>query len=181
MSDAASALSAWADFYVIVGSSGGALIGLQFVVITLIAESRHRTDAGALSAFGTPTVVHFVGAVLVSAIASAPWPSFRALSVAVGVCGAGGLVYATLVIHRARRQKDYVPVWEDWVWYAALPCAGYAALVAAAALVHANPRGALFVVAGATLGLLLIGIHNAWDTVTHIIISNPRENSTRTD
>lgn len=30
--------SGWANFYVIVGSSAGALIGLQFVVMTLIAN-----------------------------------------------------------------------------------------------------------------------------------------------
>jgi len=30
-------LAGWENFYVIVGSSAGALIGLQFVVITLIA------------------------------------------------------------------------------------------------------------------------------------------------
>lgn len=33
------ALSGWENFYVIVGSSAGALIGLQFVVITLIADT----------------------------------------------------------------------------------------------------------------------------------------------
>ena len=32
------ALTGWENFYVIVGSSAGALIGLQFVVITLIVE-----------------------------------------------------------------------------------------------------------------------------------------------
>ena len=68
----ASALSAWEAFYVIVGSSGGALIGLQFVVITLIAESRNLTGGGALGAFGTPTVVHLTGALGISAIMSAP-------------------------------------------------------------------------------------------------------------
>ena len=31
-------LAGWENFYVIVGSSAGALIGLQFVVITLIAD-----------------------------------------------------------------------------------------------------------------------------------------------
>ena len=40
-------LSAWESFYVIVGSSGGALIGLQFVVMTLIAARPFRTQAGA--------------------------------------------------------------------------------------------------------------------------------------
>ena len=32
------ATAGWENFYVIVGSSAGALIGLQFVVITLIAD-----------------------------------------------------------------------------------------------------------------------------------------------
>ena len=32
------ALAGWENFYVIVGSSAGGLIGLQFVVITLIAD-----------------------------------------------------------------------------------------------------------------------------------------------
>jgi len=33
------AIDGWENFYVIVGSSAGALIGLQFVVIALIAEA----------------------------------------------------------------------------------------------------------------------------------------------
>ena len=103
----------WANFYVILGSSGGALIGLQFVVITLIAGRRQRTQIGALSAFGTPTVVHLTGALLVSAIMSTPWPSLVTLSAAVGACGVGGLIYGAIVIHRARRQTDYEPVWQD--------------------------------------------------------------------
>ncbi len=68
----------------IVGSSGGALVGLQFVVITLIAERRHLTTSGGLAAFATPTVVHLVPALTLSAIVSTPWPSVSALSVTVG-------------------------------------------------------------------------------------------------
>src|SRR5262245_8801012 len=68
MSELHGLLSSWETFYVIVGSSGGALIGLQFVVITLIADRRHLARAGSLSAFGTPTVVHLAGALVVSAI-----------------------------------------------------------------------------------------------------------------
>ena len=33
------ALAGWENFYVIVGSAAGALIGLEFVVVTLIADS----------------------------------------------------------------------------------------------------------------------------------------------
>ena len=36
-----STLADWNSFYVIVGSSAGALIGLQFVILALIAERRH--------------------------------------------------------------------------------------------------------------------------------------------
>ena len=36
----ASLLTEWESYYVIVGSSGAALVGLQFVVLTLIAERR---------------------------------------------------------------------------------------------------------------------------------------------
>ena len=162
-------VSHWENFYVIVGSSGGALIGLQFVVMTLIADKRRLTDAATLAAFGTPTVVHLTGALLVSAIMSVPWPSFVLLSAALGICGVSGLVYGAIVIRRARRQTGYEPVWEDWVWYAALPCSAYAALAAAAFMVSRSSN-ALFAVAASALALLLIGIHNAWDTVTHIII-----------
>jgi hypothetical protein len=170
MTEPTSALSAWESFYTIVGSSGGALIGLQFVVIALIADRRHRTTAGGLGAFATPTVVNLAGALVVSAIMSAPWPSATALSVAVGVAGLGGLAYGAVVVRRARRQTTYEPVWEDWLWYAVLPCTCYAALAITAFL---PTRGALplFIIGSAALGLLLIGIHNAWDTVTHIVVS----------
>ena len=54
------ALAGWENFYVIVGSSAGALIGLQFVVITLIADAPiARADAQASGAFSAPSVIHF--------------------------------------------------------------------------------------------------------------------------
>jgi hypothetical protein len=36
------ALAGWQNFYVIVGSSAGALIGLQFVVMSLIVDRTGR-------------------------------------------------------------------------------------------------------------------------------------------
>jgi hypothetical protein len=164
-------VSNWENFYVIVGSSGGALIGLQFVVITLIADRRHLANRGSLSAFGTPTVVHFSGALIVSAIMSAPWPSLSLLRAAIGACGICGLAYGAVVIRRARQQTDYKPVWEDWLYYAALPWTAYAVLVLAAFFLPTHTQTSAFFIAGVALGVLLIGIHNAWDTVTHIVIS----------
>ncbi len=174
-------LTSWESFYVIVGSSGGALIGLQFVVITLIAERRELATSDSLSAFGTPTVVHLTGALLVSAIMSAPWPSLLPVSVALMMCGLGGLAYGAVVIRRARRQTTYEPVWEDWLWYAALPCTVYAVVGLAAAFMPVHPETTSFVIGGAALALLLIGIHNAWDTVTHIVVSSTAGRAKKTE
>jgi hypothetical protein len=161
-------MAEWESFYVLVGSSGAALIGIQFVVMTLIASRRQRPTAESVNAFGTPTVVHLGGALLVSAIMSAPWHSLFPAAVALVIYGGGGIVYGVIVIRRAHRQTYYTPVWQDWLWHALLPCGVYAALVLAAAFLRT--RLALFVIAAAALGLLLIGIHNAWDTVTHIVV-----------
>ena len=73
MNDAVSPLTAWENFYVIVGSSGAALTGLQFVVVALVAESRAQSSHREIAAFGTPTVIHFCAVLLISAILSAPW------------------------------------------------------------------------------------------------------------
>lgn len=170
------AMSGWENFYVIVGSSGAALIGLQFVVIALIKDTRSRTNAGTISAFGTPTVVHLGGVLLISAIMSAPWPSLGLASIALVVCGIIGAIYIAGVVAHATRQTGYEPVWQDWLWFIILPCTAYIAIPVAAIFLRSFPRTALFVIAGAVLGLLLVAIHNAWDTVTYIVLtdeSNP--------
>lgn len=174
-------LSAWQSYYVIVGSSGAALIGIQFVVMTLIANMRERPTADSLGAFGTPTVVHFAGALLVSAIMSAPWCSLFPTSVALAMCGLGGLVYGGIVIRRACRQTFYKPVWEDWMWHGLLPSSVYVTLALAAVFLHTHTQLALFVIGAAALGLLLIGIHNAWDTVTHVLVGSSHRVETKTE
>ena len=169
------ALSAWQNFYVIVGSSSAALIGVQFIVITLIAGMSIRPTADSISAFGTPTVVHLAGALLVSAVMSAPWRSLFPASVALAISGLGGLAYSGIVIYRACRQTLYQPVWEDWLWHALRPFGGYAALALAAVFLRTTTQLAEFVIGAAALGLLLIGIHNAWDSVTYMVVAGSND------
>jgi hypothetical protein len=153
-----------------VGSSGAALIGIQFVVIALIANMRRRPSMDSISAFGTPTVVHLAGALIVSAIMSVPWPSLFPASIALAMSGFVGLAYSVIAVSRARRQTHYRPDWEDWLWYALLPCSVHITLIVAALLLRTMNLVAMFLIAAAALGLLLIGIHNAWDTVTHVVV-----------
>jgi hypothetical protein len=165
-----SLLAAWESFYVIVGSSAGSLTGLQFVVITLIAEARTRSTTREIAAFGTPTVVHFCFALLASAILSAPWSSLSGIGLALGACSVAGMVYAVIVLRRAQRQEGYRPVLEDWLWHAGLPFLAHAGLFAAALALPSHAKPALFVAAAATMLLLLIGIHNAWDAVVYVAV-----------
>src|SRR4051812_6204336 len=107
-------LGGWDNFYVIVGSSAAALTGLQFVVTALIADrASSATTPHAIRAFGTPTVVHFCAALIVSAIASMPWREVSGAASAFTVCGIAGVFYALIVILRIRRTRTYRAVLED--------------------------------------------------------------------
>ena len=171
-----SVLRAWESFYVIVGTSAGALTGLQFVVLTLVSEAGMIRGSGdTLAAFATPNVVHFCAALLISAVVSAPWHDPGPLGVTLALTGAVGIVYTVAVMRRARRQRDYKPVLEDWIWHAALPILAYAALVVGGIQLPGGSAGAPYLVAGVTLLLVFIGIHNAWDTVFYVMVERTRE------
>ena len=171
-------LTQWENFYVIVGSSAGALTGLQFVVMTLLSESSAASGMVGVRAFGTPTVVHFCAVLLISAIISSPWPTLASAGFALGITGFFGLLYSSSIIKHARQSDLYKPDFEDWIWYAALPIAAYALLLTGAALLHWHTLPALFLIAATSLMLLFIGIHNSWDSVTYIAVSRPKNEKT---
>jgi len=172
MDAGATALREWSSFFVIVGSSAGALTGLQFVVLTLIANAGTVPTSGeTISAFGSPNVMHFCAALLVSAILSAPWHALAPAGTAVVLCGALGLLYALAVLRRALRQQSYEPVLEDWIWHAALPTLAYTTLLCSGVVLRHGSADPLYVVGAAALLLVFVGIHNAWDTVTYVTVA----------
>jgi hypothetical protein len=168
-------LHAWEAFCLIVGGAAAALTGLQFVVIALVTEAQSARSLKEIDAFGTPTIVHFSAVLLISAILTAPWHSLSAVSLSLGVCGLTGVIYSGVVLYRARRQTGYKPVFEDWLFHTALPLVAYGVLATAAFDLSRDTEAALFAVAAATLLLLFIGIHNAWDTVTWIAVEHSRK------
>jgi hypothetical protein len=170
-----SPLNGWENFYVIIGSSAGALIGLQFVVLTLIASRPvAHGEAQAGDAFSTPSVVHFGVVLLLSAVVSAPWDGIGAVAVIGGFVGLSGMAYCVVVARRMRAQTVYQPVFEDWLFHFLLPFASYAILAGSAFAARSHARTALFILSAAALLLLFIGIHNAWDTVMHLVFVEQR-------
>jgi len=170
------ALTEWQNVYMIFGSAAGALIGLQFVVMALIANVPRTPElAQAGKAFTTPTIVHFATVLFLSGIMCAPWRGIAPVAALWGLAGVAGTVYCVIVTRRLRRQSAYKPELQDWLFYSALPLVTYAALIASALLGFAQPRVSLFCVATIAFLLLLIGIHNAWDNVTyHVFTKNQK-------
>jgi hypothetical protein len=165
----------WESFYVIVGAAAGALIGVQFVVMTLIAENPPPRVHEAGPAFATPTIVHFSAALLLSALVRIPWEGITAVAALWGIAGLSGVVYSLIVARRMRKQTTYPPDFEDWVFFCLLPLAGYALLVICAPVAVSHAHEALLGVAAAALLLLFVGIHNAWDAIAYHVFVNMRK------
>ena len=170
-------LGEWESFYVIVGSSAGALIGLQFIAITLIADLPARKGqemAGA--AFATPTIIHFSVVLVLSAVLSAPWHEITGAAILCTLLGIGGIIYEVVVYRRMRTQSVYKPEFEDWLFHVLLPLVAYGILTASGYTTRLHVERALFGIAAAALLLLLIGIHNTWDAVMyHVFTLRQRE------
>jgi len=168
-------LGKWESFYVIVGSSAGALTGLQFVVMAIIADQPRRGGHQEIAAFGTPTVVHFMAVLLIGAIISAPWEELNHAAFVIGLFGLTGIVYTAVVTRRASRTELYQPVLEDWIFHVVLPFLSYVLVLAASVTVSRFDTPALFAIGAASLILLAVGVHNAWDTVTYLALDAGRE------
>ena len=159
----------WENFYIIIGSSAGALIGLQFVVLTLVAQMPFSGDAQANSAFATPSVIHFCVVLLLSAIISIPWNGITIVTILWGLIGLSGLIYIFITVKRMRKQTIYKPVFEDWLFHVLFPLLAYAMILTSSIIAQSNPHRSLYLVGASSLVLLFVGIHNAWDTTTYYI------------
>jgi hypothetical protein len=167
-------LAEWENFYVIVGSSAGALTGLTFIVITIAADAANLASTptarlAGLRAFVTPTAVHFGAALWIAALLSMPGHTRVSLALCLAASGLIGTLYCAAVAHwMLEALSSYKPFIGDWVWSLVLPLCAYLGLLAAAMLLRAHALLALYLVAGVSLLLLLLGLHNAWDVVVWI-------------
>jgi len=163
-------LTEWQNFYVIVGSAAGALTGLQFVVMALIADMpAMEQESEAITAFSTPSVVNFGAVLLLSAVLAMPWHGITPVSIVWGVAGVVGVLYTAITGWRFNRQRAYSPVFEDYFYRVILPLIGYFILFDAALAAKSRESAALFQVAVVVLMLLFIGIHDAWDNATYLV------------
>jgi hypothetical protein len=171
-------LTAWTSFFALTGTSAAALTGLMFVVLTLVTGSNRKgptPTAIGLNTFSTPTVLHFATALLASAVLSAPWNATVVPATILGLTSAFGVLHMCRVIGRTIRLDTYRADLEDWTWFNILPLLSYVVLLIAAVMLPLSTSGALYAFGAGILLQLFIGIHNAWDIVTYLAVSDEPE------
>jgi hypothetical protein len=161
----------WDNFYYLIGSASGGLIGLMFVVVTLTSGRDRSTMLHAASLYLTPTVAHFAVVLVTSAVALAPDLPARLRGAVFGFILLIGLFYAAracLGIARPRLGVGSAHGSDLWC-YGAAPAVIYAGLVTVVGLTFwLRAAWAPTAMAGLLLALLLISIRNAWDLITWI-------------
>ncbi|HMG72200.1 MAG TPA: hypothetical protein VK582_01755 [Pyrinomonadaceae bacterium] len=162
----------WDTFFFLVGSSAGALIGLMFVVITLTAGQEPRRVSRGAPVYVTPIVFHFTIVLIVSAISAVPGLPPSVAAVIVGLCATTGLAYSLVTTIRLFRSdwEDPIPGWSDKFFYGILPTMIYVALAVTATAIPFSERKVVFAIGAIVLGLLLLGIRNAWDLATTLAL-----------
>jgi hypothetical protein len=172
-------LGPWSNFYLMIGPAAAALTGLMFVVITLVQnESRDRRSPDGIGTFSTPTVVHFAGVLIISAVMLAPWHRTTYPAMIFGIAGFIGAAYVLVLIFRTvrmSRHDQYRADAEDWTWYNVVPFGAYVLLFAGGAVLLHEPTIALFLIAASSVSFLVAGIHNAWDIVTYLALVRKEE------
>lgn len=159
----------WETFYLMVGSSAAALIGLLFVVISLAGEVESARMPAAQRTFISPTVFHFVTVMVVSCAAVVTTLPAPAMALAIAIPSVIGAANAGAALARLAGGRLAVPHWTDYVFYGALPAVGHVWLIVTAWLVWREAAFAEYGVALGTMGLLLLGIRDAWDLATWLI------------
>jgi hypothetical protein len=164
----------WHDFYVLVGTASATLVGLMFVAVsigTAIFDESHRA---AMTAFITPTVMHFAAVLFACLVALMPNHTWYTLGGLIGAGALAGTAYGGgLVVQMTVRRRFQVDL-SDRLFYAALPLAGYGLGVIAAALLFTRAVAvSADLIAAAVLILLFAAIRNAWDMMVWIVIKTP--------
>ena len=161
----------WEDFFLMAGGAAAVLIGLIFVVISLLQDrSRSTVLAGARLYMG-PIVLGISFVLTLSAAALVPGLgrcAFAALTGVVAIWGLARGVVSTIGIQRLTRIGDEAPHWTDVWFYGVIPCAIYVAF-GIVALAYWQAWGwASFGLAAVITTALLLAIRNEWDLITWI-------------
>ncbi|MBW8812989.1 MAG: hypothetical protein JF588_06145 [Caulobacterales bacterium] len=158
-------LAHWENFYLITGGAAGALIGLMFVVVSLTSHISLDRALRGVAIYMSPTIHNFATVLALSAVATAPIPSWMLADVLAAAALAG--VAASLRPSWLLRPwlHHLTAHWTDFWWYGMVPLAAYLGLGGTAAAVWREAPCTPFLFAVVTVVVLMVAVRNAWDLI----------------
>ncbi|MBS0333028.1 MAG: hypothetical protein JSS35_09690 [Proteobacteria bacterium] len=163
----------WDDFYLLIGGAAGALIGLLFIVVTLLRDGDQGLKLKAADAYMTPTVAHLALVLVMSATATIP----HLVPAAVGGLFLAGALACSAFSGRSLSMlaggEIRAPHWSDVWGYGVWPFVASLVLAGFAVTAWLAPTWTAFGIAASLVALLLIAVRNAWDLVTWISAQGP--------
>ncbi|HVU29371.1 MAG TPA: hypothetical protein VHE36_03135 [Sphingomicrobium sp.] len=156
----------WDDFFLMAGGAAAVLIGLIFVVISLMGDRPRSTVLAGSKLYMGPIVLGVSFVLALSAAALTPAISrsaFSALTAAIALWGLARGLISTTGIGRLKEVH-----WTDVWFYGVYPCAIYLALGLVAIAFINDWWWAHFGLAAVITLSLLLAIRNEWDLITWI-------------
>ena len=161
----------WGEFYLMAGGAAAVLIGLIFVVISLMQDRSRSTVLAGSRLYMGPIVLSVSFVLALSAAALTPHIEGRFVALIAGVVALWGLVRGILSITGIRglcHIDEEPPHWSDVWFYGVAPSVLYVALGLVAFGLWSGAPWARDGLAVAITGLLLVAIRNEWDLITWI-------------
>jgi hypothetical protein len=166
-------LREWHDFYMLVGTASGTLVGLMFVSASIGASYYNESHRAAMRAFVSPTVMHFSEVLFICVLAMVPSHTWMTLGALLGVGGLFGVAHSGIVVFTLLVRQRFTVDISDRMFYALVPVLGYALVLTAGILLLIQSSWSFNVIAAALMVLLVAAIRNAWDMTLWVVIRAP--------
>ena len=157
----------WGEFYLLAGSAAAVLIGLIFVVVTLMSDRPRSSVLYGSRLYMGPIVLQVSFVLALSAAALAPGidaAQFALVAAAVALWGLARGILSIAGIRKLERTDDIH--WTDVWFYGVVPTVLYLALAAVAWAFWSGCEWATHALAAVITALLLAAVRNEWDLVT---------------
>jgi len=160
----ADALAHWHEFYTLLGTTAGTLVGLLFVAASLASGVLSSDRSAPVRMFWSATLVQFGSILLAALLLLAPIGNWIVLGMMVVAVGLLGIAYYVFAVLDAKRDGLLASIdFEDRVWYALLPVVTYLFEAISGIMLAARWAAGCMVLALSLTALLVVAIHNAWD------------------
>lgn len=157
----------WGEFYLLAGSAAAVLIGLIFVVVTLMQDRSRSSVLSGSKLYMGPVLLHVSFVLVLSAAALLPEISSHAMGFVCAVVAVWGLARGLMSITGIRGLTGAdTPHWTDVWFYGVIPTVIYVLIGVVSAGFWADKGWAPYGVATLITALLLVTIRNEWDLVT---------------